>query len=29
LELSLKRALIVERLGLLEEVERWRGHPTK
>jgi hypothetical protein len=29
LELSLKRALIVERQGLLEEVERWRGHPTK
>jgi hypothetical protein len=29
LELSLKRAMVVERLGLLEEVERWRGHPTK
>jgi hypothetical protein len=29
LELSLKRARIVERLGLLEEVERCRGHPTK
>jgi hypothetical protein len=29
LELSLKRALIVERLRLLEEVERWRGPPTK
>lgn len=28
LELSLKRAMVVERLGLLEEVERWRG-PTK
>jgi hypothetical protein len=29
LELSLKRARVVERLGLFEEVERWRGHPTK
>ena len=28
LELSLKRAMVVERLGLLEEVERWRG-PTQ
>jgi hypothetical protein len=28
LELSLKRARIVERLGLLEEVKRWRG-PTR
>jgi hypothetical protein len=25
LELSLRRAQVVERLGLLEEVERWRG----
>src|ERR1700733_2858314 len=29
LELSLKRAMVVERQGLLEEVERWRGPPTK
>jgi hypothetical protein len=27
LELALKRARVVERLGLLEEVERWRGPP--
>ena len=29
LELSLKRAMVVERLGLLEEVERWRGPTPK
>jgi hypothetical protein len=29
LELSLKRAMIVERRGLLEEVKRWGGPPTK
>jgi hypothetical protein len=28
LELSLKRAMVVSRLGLLEEVERWRGRST-
>ena len=27
LDLSLKRARVTERLGLLEEVERWRGPP--
>jgi hypothetical protein len=29
LEMSLKRARIVERQGLLKEVERWGGPPTK
>ena len=29
LELSLRRAMIVERLGLKEEVDRWDGPTTK
>jgi hypothetical protein len=29
LEWSLRRAMVVERLGLLQEVEKWRGPPAK
>jgi hypothetical protein len=29
LELSLKRAMVLERLGILREVERWNGPPAK
>jgi hypothetical protein len=29
LELSLRRAMVVQRRGILKEVERWAGPPTK